>query len=669
MKSIKWRLVLIITTVSIISLLSISGMLGFMSYRIVSKENNSKLINLNEKSAEEIDGWLNTQSEIINDIVDIITYQKLTDKDQILKYLVAKKQTDKYASDIYAGFIDKSFIDGAGWVPAKDYDCTTRSWFTGAIQKGDLYFGSPRIDMMSGQMVATISKPIIIDGNAVGVVAIDVLLGTMDETVKNSVTIPDSYAFLLDSEDNIMLHANKKFLPQEDKVVNLKDIIGESSKQLIQENSKGIPVTVKDYNGVKRDFIISDITSSNWKVGIAISYKEYMAPINKLITILLICSLVMVIFLFIVAWKIGVDFTKPILLITEILNKQADLDLSIDETSATAKYINKKDEIGRMINAVHKMEDNVRRLLLKTSDMISQVSATAEELSATSQQTSTTAEEVAQTVNEIAKGASEQAENTEISSNKLIELGDLIDQDKMQVDKLNLSTSSVNELVTDGLNVVNTLLTNTKANSEASQIMYKSIKKTNESSVKISEASNIITSIADQTNLLALNAAIEAARAGEQGKGFAVVAEEIRRLAEQSTKSTKVIDEIVTELMSGAKEVVESMEQASIISLAQEESVKQTEFNFNKISEAIKMATEAAQRLSETSKKMEHGKNDISDNIQNLSAIAEENAASTEEASAAIEEETASIEEIANSSAVLSKIVLDLQALISKFKI
>ena len=227
----------------------------------------------------------------------------------------------------------------------------------------------------------------------------------------------------------------------------------------------------------------------------------------------------------------------------------------------------------------------------------------------------------------------------------------------------------MNRIIVDGLEIVKGLEEKTAANSNASRSVYDSIQHTNESSGKISDASTMIASIAEQTNLLALNAAIEAARAGEHGRGFAVVADEIRKLAEQSANSTKLIDEMVKKLVDSAEAAVEKMNESSALVKEQELSVGQTRERFNEISVAMAESQLNVARIEKSSQLMDNQKNQVQDVVQTLSAVAEENAASTEEASAAIQQQAASVQEIADASENLSELASQLSLSIQKFKI
>ena len=146
-----------------------------------------------------------------------------------------------------------------------------------------------------------------------------------------------------------------------------------------------------------------------------------------------------------------------------------------------------------------------------------------------------------------------------------------------------------------------------------------------ENSNKISEFIGDITSIADQTNLLALNAAIEAARAGEAGRGFAVVAESVRKLAEESSRAAENVRGLIETLQTSVRETKTSSDETAVL-----------------LDETTEKANNAQDSLAEAIGQIDKA----NDRIQNIAAVAEEQAASSREIAAGIDNVTKSTTEI-----------------------
>jgi methyl-accepting chemotaxis protein len=342
---------------------------------------------------------------------------------------------------------------------------------------------------------------------------------------------------------------------------------------------------------------------------------------------------------------------------------EGDLTAEIDD-----QYLKDNTEIGEMVNTLVEMQQNLVLIVSNIKNAADKSSEVAETIETTTKDTVVATNEVADTVTEMANAASHQASETEKGTQQSVDLGGVI-QDNYNINNQMIEESGqMVNIINDGMTVITTLDESTILMKNAQDEIIVGIENSNESSEKIMQASELISSIAGQTNLLALNASIEAARAGEAGKGFAVVADEIRTLAEQSQDTNDQIQEILLELKANTTLSVKKAEESQTTIAKQQSAVSDTKTTFESIRDTF---SEFVAKMEETKKDneiMNKMKEDILASMENLSAIAEENAASTEETSASVEEVTASMEVIADELEHLENATTNLVNVVSKFK-
>lgn len=371
---------------------------------------------------------------------------------------------------------------------------------------------------------------------------------------------------------------------------------------------------------------------------------------------------------------IGAGFTlffsarlvKPINAAKDYSHELASGDLT---AQINQKYMRDKTEVGQLIVAFINMKDSIAdmiRNMINLSDHTNDITGT---LHGITQKTNDAGKEVFETVGQIAEAATEQAENTEKGTLVVDELGQIIVSNNELTKELLEHSEGIKTLSNEGIEVLTELIQSTDKVKEAQDNIKDGITKTNDSADRIIEATDIISSIADQTNLLALNASIEAARAGEAGKGFAVVADEIRKLAEQSQESSKLISDITAALLSNSKEAMDIAEESYGAMNSQINSVKNTEEKFNSVFTAVEILIQDINMINESSQNVLKKKEYVTDIMSNLAAIAEENAASTEEVSASIDEISNAMNQITHIADELMTNVEELKEKTSAFKV
>ncbi len=351
--------------------------------------------------------------------------------------------------------------------------------------------------------------------------------------------------------------------------------------------------------------------------------------------------------------------------IKHIMNQLAEKNLGLE---ISEREMSQRDEFGSLYRAADKSVKSLRGITGEIKDLAEDLQNFSEEMRNASHDITTAMDDISNTVNEIALGATQQAKDTTDVTEDVKVLGEVIKDNVDSTNRLSHASEHITQLTREGLDAVKDLIKKTEENQRAFEKIFEVINVTNASTGKIGESSQLISSISEQTNLLALNAAIEAARAGEAGRGFAVVADEIRKLAEQSSQSTSIIDQMLEELRRNIEEADGQSKLVRQLVNEQTDSVELTRARYDAISGAIVEIKGEVERLNGTSSAMESSRSSVMDVTESLSALAEENAASTEETSSVTMQVLENMKSIVTVSQEVDQLVIKLNHILEAFK-
>lgn len=393
------------------------------------------------------------------------------------------------------------------------------------------------------------------------------------------------------------------------KVRSEKDDLSRSYKKMIQ-NLKSLTE--------KLNTQINEIVEGNLKARINPgefngSYKDLAAGVNKIVE----------------------ESARPIREGVSVLEEMSQGDLTV---RMKGDYRGDHKIIERSIN---KLGESLHGLVIKVSETVAATVSSAVEISSSSEQMAAGAQEQSSQTAEVA-GAVEEMTKT------------ILETSQNSVNAANFSKES-GEKANNGSNQVNKAIAGMENVAKSAEKTARIIKSLTGKTEGIGQIANVINEIADQTNLLALNAAIEAARAGEHGRGFAVVADEVRKLAERTTKATKEIADTIKDIQDEAKQADDSMAEAGNSVSEGIATNKELREVFNVIVESADKVRSEIEQVATASEEQSSAAEQISQSIEGISGVTSQSAAG--------------IQQIAKTAEDLNHLTENLRKLISAFKI
>ena len=317
-----------------------------------------------------------------------------------------------------------------------------------------------------------------------------------------------------------------------------------------------------------------------------------------------------------------------------------------------------------MANAFLRMIQGLRDLAMKVRDSATGVASGSSQMAGASNESAKVSVEAARAIDEVTSTMHEMSINvqnvvksTQLQSSSVAETSASIDQMVASIQRVADTAKTLLEIcqrsreeVHRGIETMDKATNGLTRTSSAIRASADIIDVLGRRADEIGKIIEVIDDLAEQTNLLALNAAIEAARAGEHGLGFAVVAEEVRKLAEKSTQSTKEISDLIQGIQKEAREAVENMEKSTTMVQQGLELGGELNVALTKISDVVSEVYKYAQQIGGATNEQSAGSTQIGKATSRLTEI-------TQEINSTIEEQASGVQSVVRAMEKMREVV------------
>lgn len=477
-------------------------------------------------------------------------------------------------------------------------------------------------------LMTTIAVPIIIDGQFLGVIGVDISVDTLQSEVAKFNTAT-SVSALFGHHGTVIAHPDGQRLGR-----NMEETEGDFMGQYLAPASTAVKnatsYSAEFYSSIMQDDVMVTYmplslgeTGASWSLARIVPIGQVLADVNSIIRQVVLLGVGALVF-----------FTLAIVLLARTISRPLDdaaaalEDVASGEGDLTRRLqVRGKDEVTRLSIAFNTFAERVQQLVTRLAQHSQTLAATAAQLGSSSQQA--------------AHGAEQQRGEIEQVAAAMDELTATVQEVASNAQLTSAATQTGREQTEQGTALLREVSQTIGGQAAEIQRTAARLAELEGASNEIELVITTIQGVAEQTNLLALNAAIEAARAGEHGRGFAVVADEVRALASRTHTSTEEISSTIARLQGMTREAVAAMGVSQQMSEASVEKAEQGLLTLEEIADQVRQIEEMNLLVASTTEQQSATTQELATNASRIGQLAEQaasGASQTADGSRAIEQ-------------------------------